>query len=140
MMETKGLPILYQRPSLKRPLIETEALDDNHILNLLNWSKPSREFIVHLKTRISKILYKMTKHPDSAPFLKPFDHHKYPDYRIKIPELLDLTLIQHRIQSCSYYITEAIFKADIERLIHNWEVYSGGPNTEISQRAQRLRE
>ena len=55
-----------------------------------------------------------------------------------VPDPLEFEVVCQRLKSKEYYLTEAIFRADMERIFANWQTYFVD-RTEVTQRVEQLK-
>ena len=86
---------------------------------------PTKERIEVLHTLFQDMVTALLKMEDIIwPFEQPVSEEEVPDYRDVVKDPVDLSLIQKRLDSKCYYITEHIFFADIRRMLENCKLYN----------------
>lgn len=73
---------------------------------------------------LGELLARIKQHSYAWPFKEPVDPDEVQDYYEVIKDPVDLQMIEKRLASKNYYVTVAIFVADLKRMVDNCKDYN----------------
>jgi len=77
-----------------------------------------------LQAILGSVLRETQRHSHSWPFLDPVNTDEVPDYLTHIKDPIDLTTIESRLSTGSYYLSKEMFTADMVRMCNNCRIYN----------------
>eukprot|EP00993_Chasmostoma_nieuportense_P001627 NODE_2491_length_1163_cov_26.845560_g2374_i0.p1 GENE.NODE_2491_length_1163_cov_26.845560_g2374_i0~~NODE_2491_length_1163_cov_26.845560_g2374_i0.p1 ORF type:complete len:331 (+),score=94.45 NODE_2491_length_1163_cov_26.845560_g2374_i0:89-1081(+) len=122
----RGMVYRKMQEVTKRPILfhnTHQHSGEDAVLKSLNWKPPSQEVLQALHKKFESILHTIAQHPASALCTEPLPPSQ--THLLEPTDMTDYQTVQTRMRSRAYYLTKAIFKADLDRMVANRQAHYG---------------